>query len=486
MASIVLMLILDIISTRPDVFWAVCMLVFAASLTTGLLARATISHPLKTLLSALIHVSGEPSPTPPPNPNESQYSKNGFGEALKMIYSLASKTPENSSEVIDGTHITHSNSSGPVDLFAALDVIQHGLVIFDEHRNIIYANNRAPVTTNPDGSRSLKLLFNGSDNLDAWLDEAVDSAVRTEHAWLRIPDRVAGEEDQHIYDVLVSYEKGAKHETVVSLIDRTDQYHYDEDDLNFIAFAAHELRGPITVIRGYLDVLEQELSDQFKDDQEELFRRLVVSSNRLSGYINNILNTSRYDRRHLKVDLIEDTVANVYETIADDMSLRASSQHRLLSIQIPKDLPTIAADRASLSEVFGNLIDNAIKYSNEGGAINMFALAKGEYVEISVQDNGIGMPPNVVSNLFQKFYRSHRSRETVAGTGIGLYISKAIIESHGGTIGVRSTEGEGSIFTVSIPTYASVAEKLRSSKNSNEKLISHGSGWIKNHSLYRG
>ena len=95
------------------------------------------------------------------------------------------------------------------------------------------------------------------------------------------------------------------------------------------------------------------------------------------------------------------------------------------------------------------------------------------------------MPENVVSNLFQKFYRSHRSRETVAGTGIGLYISKAIVESHGGNISVVSEEGTGSTFTVSLPTYDSIAEKLNTS-DENEGVIKEGGGWIKNHGMYRG
>jgi signal transduction histidine kinase len=97
------------------------------------------------------------------------------------------------------------------------------------------------------------------------------------------------------------------------------------------------------------------------------------------------------------------------------------------------------------------------------------------------------MPGNVVSNLFHKFYRSHRSRETVSGTGIGLYISKAIVESHGGKIGVRSAEGEGSTFTFSLPIYSTVAGKLQAGNNSNESLIDRGDGsWIKNHAMFRG
>jgi len=187
------------------------------------------------------------------------------------------------------------------------------------------------------------------------------------------------------------------------MIDRTQIYAEDEENLDFISFAAHELRGPITVIKGYVDILQDELADVLQGDQVELFRRLAVSSSRLSGYIDNILNTSRYDRRHLKMNLVEDTVKNVYAMIEDDMQLRASSQGRVLSIQFPEDLPTIAADRASLSEVLGNLIDNAIKYSYEGGVINVTAKVNGDFVEVAVQDNGIGMPESVVSNLFQNF-----------------------------------------------------------------------------------
>lgn len=352
--------------------------------------------------------------------------------------------------------------------------------------SIIYANKAAPVHVTTDGATQLSLLFNGSDTLEAWLAECESSAVHAEKTWTRIPNKLPEEEDRRFFDVLATYDKGAENEVVLTLVDRTNEYSVSERDLDFIAFAAHELRGPITVIRGYLDVLQDELAETIDSEHKELFRRLTVSANRLSSYINNILNTARYDRRHLKMRLTETNVVELYDIIRDDMHLRASSQGRLLSEDIAADLPTIAADPASLSEVLGNLIDNAIKYSNEGGSIIVHARLNESFVDISVEDHGIGMPGNVVSNLFQKFYRSHRSRETVAGTGIGLYISKAIVESHGGTISVRSEEGKGSIFTVSIPTYQSVADKLKAGDNSNEGMIDQGSGWIKNHSMYRG
>lgn len=468
-------------------------LAFAATLTAqtilGVVASTLlykfIARPLKDMLAALIHVSGEPTATTPPNPNEERYAKSGFKDVLQTIYKMASVEPNHSAT--SSTPINEPiTSSAPDVIRAALNNTLSGFVVMNHDRVVTYANKAAPVNIDQKGISQLSLIFNGSDTLDAWLDQCDASAVHAEKVWSRIPNKLPEEEDRRLFDVIASYNKGTESETVLMLIDRTGYYATSEQELDFIAFAAHELRGPITVIRGYLDVLQDELSTVLEDDQKELFRRLTVSANRLSGYINNILNTSRYDRRHLKMHLVETSMAEVYDMIKDDMDLRASAQNRLLTVAVPTDLPKIAADPASLSEVIGNLIDNAIKYSNEGGAIAVTAGVKGDLVELSVGDHGIGMPGNVVSNLFQKFYRSHRSRETVAGTGIGLYISKAIVESHGGSIGVRSEEGKGSTFTIAIPTYQSVADKLKAGNNSNEGFIEQGSGWIKNHSMYRG
>lgn len=469
----------QIIVVDSIVFWVTCGLVTLVLLIVNVAIVVYATRPIKDLMAAIIHVSGEKGPSTPPNPNTKRNEKTGFKDALQTIYELSSgNTKTDNSLTTTKTSLTDVNS--------ALDMTTSGFVAFDSRRNIIYANKAAPVHTNTDGKTTLDLLFNGKNTLDAWLDDCSEHAVHAENIWTRVPDRLPNQENRRFFDVMASYQKGANPETVLTLIDRTSTYIVDEESLDFIAFAAHELRGPITVIRGYLDVLNDELDSVLQDDQHELFRRLIVSSNRLSGYINNILNTSRFDRRHLKVHLVEDSLANIYDMISDDMQLRAGSQNRLLAVHIPADLPTIAVDRASMSEVLGNLIDNAIKYSNEGGAVNVTAKLAGNFVEIAVEDHGIGMPESVVSQLFQKFYRSHRSRETVAGTGIGLYISKAIVESHGGNISVRSEDGRGSTFTVSIPTYASVADKLKSSDNSNEGLISAGNGWIKNHSMYRG
>lgn len=438
------------------------------------------SRPTKDLMAAITNIAGEQSAQTPPNPNDAKYEKSGFRDALQTIYELSSNNGKDKTS--STTRAEDSQSSCVND---ALDMTTCGLIALNQARQVVYSNKSAPIHINNDGQKTIDLIFNGSDTLEAWLDECSEHSVHEEKIWTRVPDRLPNEEGRRFFDVYASYQKSSPIETVLTLVDRTGAYIVDEENLDFISFAAHELRGPITVIRGYLDVLEDELSGVLVDDQAELFHRLVVSSNRLSGYIDNILNTSRYDRRHLKMNLVEEKVPEIYDMISDDMKLRAGAQNRLLSVDLPDNLPTVAADRASMGEAFGNLIDNAIKYSNEGGSVNVTAKVNGDFVDVSVIDNGIGMPENVVSQLFQKFYRSHRSRETVAGTGIGLYITKAIVESNGGKISVRSEDGKGSTFTVSLPIYSTVADKLKAGDNSNEGLISEGNGWIKNHSMYR-
>lgn len=436
--------------------------------------------PLRDISVAITNAAGEKPTEPLANPNTQQYQKNGFKPVLQFVYNLAAKqdrkdTPETAAIPTELQHLA-----------VAFEQTKAGIVILNADGDVQYANKHAPVSTGADEHPHLDLLFETETTFSDWLANCRDQAVHADTTWLRVPDRIVGDEDRRIFNVTASYEKGSAAEVVLVLFDSTDRYQPEDEELDFIAFAAHELRGPITVIRGYLDVLDMELSDTLSAEQKELMKRLIVSANRLTGYINNILNTSKFDRRHLQVHLNEDSIASIYAMIADDMMMRASSQSRLLTVTIPDGLPTIAADRSSLSEVISNLIDNAIKYSNEGGAIEMTARQQGDFVEVLVTDHGIGMPSNIIGNLFHKFYRSHRSRETVAGTGIGLYICKAIVESHGGTIGVTSVEGQGSTFSFTVPTYASVADKLQANDHTNAGLITTHDGWIKNHGKLTG
>ncbi len=460
-------------------FWIMLSTILVAVIGINISVLGVVTEPLKQLTAALAKTNGEETNLIPPNPNTRRYASSGLKPLLQAIYSLGASTT--------GAKELSTDTQAPfaplVDIFNSASA---GIALLDEEGKVVLNSKQVPVSSTSGKSR-LDLLFYTDTTIEDWLKECKKSAVHAEKSWQHIASKPSGEEGRQIFDIVASYNKGSKTPVVVLLIDKTAEYLPEDDDLNFIAFAAHELRGPITVVRGYLDVLNDELEEVTSDEQKELFDRLIVSASQLSGYVNNILNSARYDRRHLRVRLIETTINDIYKNIADDMQLRAATQRRLLHVDFPNDLPTIAADPTSIGEVLSNLIDNAIKYSSYGGTIEVSAEVQDSHLEVSVKDHGIGIPANVMGNLFHKFYRSHRSRETVAGTGIGLYISKAIIESHDGTIEVKSIEGEGSRFTFTLPLYASVADKLKEVGGDNKTMINNRTGsWIRNHGSFRG
>lgn len=466
-----------IIKLPLEMFFAVSFAAAALQNIVTITLVHLIGRPFRDLVQAIVLIAGEPTAATPPNPNVHTYDRDGFKEILQTVYELAARAVDTEEEKSSPSNDIMTNG---------LENTSTGFVILDKDRKVTFHNAHTPIGKNLKNEDVLQLIFPEDDSLEKWLDRSQKNKLSSERTWTRIADKLPGEKDRHLYDVMASYHKNSQAETVLTLFDRTGKYMPEEDDLDFISFAAHELRGPITVIRGYLNVLDEELGPLLERDQAELMQRLIVASNRLTSYVNNILNASRYDRRHLRLRLSEDTVRHIYDGIADDMQLRASAQNRLLVADIPDTLPTVAADTAAIGEVLSNLIDNAIKYSNEGGLVHVTAHVIPGFVEISVIDRGIGMPSNVLPNLFHKFYRSHRSRETVAGTGIGLYICKAIVSSHGGSVNVRSVENEGSTFSFTLPIYDTVATKLNADKGSNKSLIEHGSGWIRNHAMFRG
>jgi len=432
------------------------------------------ARPLKVLWQAIRRVSNDPGQSPTILPQD---EKNGLKALVQTVYDLSVAEPVAAPANADAT-------KGAI-YQTLVDDMPVGIIALNDKADVIYTNTNAP--THPDSNQKaiIELTFEKTDSLDTWL-ASCQNKLRDTHIWRRVANKIPGEEDRRIFDVIGYYRKRGEQgvETILVTIDKTTEYAPQEEDMDFIALAAHELRGPITVIRGYLELLGQDLQS-ITPDQQQLIDRLQVSSERLSGYINNILNVSRYDRNHLKLHLQEERVYDIIASLIPDLALRAKTQNRKLTFHISDTLPTIAADRSSLSEVISNLIDNAIKYSRDSGEVVVSAGVKGNFIEMTVKDFGIGMPGSVVGNLFNKFYRSHRSRQTVSGTGLGLYICKAIVESHGGSIWVRSVEGEGTTFGFTVPIYSTVADKLAAGDNGNEKIIDTKEGWIKNHAMFR-
>ena len=230
-------------------FWIILFTIVITSISVNITLFNLLSAPLKDLTSALTHISGEPTIITPPNPNAPRFERDGFKPLLQLIYELASNDVPSQNQ--DDTNST--------ELTTALNNTAAGFVIFDADKKIVFANGKAPVHTNPEGNTVLDLIFEDEYDLASWLKECEETAVHAERTWQRVASKIIGEEGRKIYDITASYQKGSSAEVVVTLFDRTGLYLPEDEDLDFIAFAAHELRGPITVIRGYLDVLSDEL-----------------------------------------------------------------------------------------------------------------------------------------------------------------------------------------------------------------------------------
>lgn len=435
-----------------------------------------IIYPLDVIARTVSSIIGEKPTVYPPNPNRLRGPvQMELAKAVDFLYTKESMpiTPVNKQPDDAGQVALNLIHSLPV-----------GIIALDFEFNILAFNDNAPVyRTKKDCIIQLDFR-NSNQSLEQWFNKVRDQSISASQTWTRVQNVPSGSlETRHIYDVVASYHQHAVDgiNLIVVTIDRTADYVDSEDNADFVALAAHELRAPLTVIRGYLDMLDEEIYDTVTDDQRALLDRLNVSAKRLVSYVNNVLNANRYDRSHLQLKLTETAIPDIIADVRKDLDLRATTVNRHIKWQIPDDLPTVAADKSSIGEVVTNLVDNAIKYSRDNGTIEVTAKRSGDFVAVSVVDHGIGITRSAADHLFTKFYRSHRSRASVGGTGIGLYISRGIVESHGGTIGVNSTEGEGSTFTFTLPIYSTVKDKLANDDNSNSALISKKTGYIDNH-----
>lgn len=460
----------------------VALLTAAISLLLTPLILSIANRPARILSQAIAHVSKDPVVTPPPKLKKGD-TRSGLSDLVQTIYELSVASVSKISDRIQ------NQGSQQSEFFKNLaNLIPSGIIALDANGRVVFANQAAPTSPTPQGQMGINLIFEQNNTLGDWLRQARVNKVRDTKLWLRIGDKLPSQADRRIFDVIGSYQKNDASgiETILVTFDRTSVYANDQEDMDFIALAAHELRGPITVIRGYLDVIAEEVGPKLDGEQIQLLERLQVASERLAGYVSNILNVSRYDRHQFAVHPQEDSLVNIIKSIGPDLALRAKTQNRSIALSIPNNLPTVAVDPSGIGEVITNLVDNAIKYSHDGGQVVITATHKENWIEITVQDQGIGIPANIVGHLFSRFYRSYRSKQQVGGTGLGLYICKTIIEAHGGTIWVRSVEGRGSTFGFTIPTYASVADKLKNGNNNSQGIVRRAEGWIKNHAMYRG
>jgi len=221
---------------------------------------------------------------------------------------------------------------------------------------------------------------------------------------------------------------------------------------DFVANVSHELRTPVTIIKGYAETLQDGI---LRDDPTRALRFVEIistHSERLTSLINDILTLSSLETKEAFLEL---NTMDVSGTIAKACMLlqerAVQKKITILNETLSGVLPRVMADQGRLEQVVINLLDNAIKYTPDGGSVRLFTEDIGEYVRVSLADTGIGIPFKDLPRIFERFYRvdEARTREQ-GGTGLGLAIVKHIVQLHGGTVSVTSESGSGSVFSFTI------------------------------------
>lgn len=219
----------------------------------------------------------------------------------------------------------------------------------------------------------------------------------------------------------------------------------------FVANVSHELRTPLTGIRTYTETLADN-PDLSPEQTQEFLQVILRESDRMSKIVLDLLELSRFDSGNSRLLIerfsLEQSVREVYRVIA----LEAQHHRQNINLELEWKLPMIMGDKMRIEQVLMNIVSNAVKYTPDGGDIDISGGRTGEYVWVRVQDTGIGIPESDLPRVFDRFYRvdKARSRER-GGTGLGLSIAHDIVSLHGGEITVESAQGEGTTMTVFLP-----------------------------------
>jgi PAS domain S-box-containing protein len=210
----------------------------------------------------------------------------------------------------------------------------------------------------------------------------------------------------------------------------------------FLAMASHELRNPVAAIRGHAQLMQRR--GTYSDRSVNV---IVSQSDQLRKLIDDLLLASQIEADRLDLHRVETDVSAEARLAVEGVQ----ASRPALRVTAPAEPVVVLADQLRLRQVFANLLTNAIKYSPEGSEVVMGVIRRGEHVQVAVTDHGVGIPHDALPHLFDRFFRAEGAAHQAQGLGLGLYISRRIVEAHGGAISVESKRGRGSTFTITLP-----------------------------------
>jgi len=240
---------------------------------------------------------------------------------------------------------------------------------------------------------------------------------------------------------------------VISFQDITAMKVLDRLKTEFVAKVSHELRSPLSTIHEQLAMVMKAMTEEEDATDQHLISRAKEKTKGLISTIGDLLDLSRIETGNVCGEPREFRIEELLGSVVDFLEAQAKAKNQSLSLQVPEDpLPTFTSDPLALESIVGNLITNAVNYTQEGGAISVEVDRVGDNIRIAVQDNGFGIEAKYLGKIFDRFYRvKNEKTRFLTGTGLGLPIVKGLVDSLGGSISVESEPGRGSTFTVLIP-----------------------------------
>ena len=232
--------------------------------------------------------------------------------------------------------------------------------------------------------------------------------------------------------------------------DMSERARLERAKSEFVATASHELRSPLTSIKGFVELLERS-SEDMSERQREFIEIILKSTDRLVELVNDLLDVARIEADHVEINRRPIDVGEVVQEVVELISPRVQSKHQRLTSYVAPILPPALADPGRVRQIVANLLTNAHLYTPEGGNIHVGVEPDRAWVELVVEDSGVGMTEEELAHIFDRFYRAGNRSGSNPGTGLGLSIVKSLVDLHFGQITVESEPGRGTIFRVRLP-----------------------------------
>ncbi|AIQ15210.1 cell wall metabolism sensor histidine kinase WalK [Paenibacillus durus] len=337
-------------------------------------------------------------------------------------------------------------------LASILTNMSDGVVATDEAGRVILMNRRASLMLGADEPLPSGLALDGLLGLEGDQTLALSGGT-AQSTMLRL--KSSEEEEPNIVRVTftpIHRREGGIAGTIAVLQDVTEQENLEASRREFVANVSHELRTPLTTIKSYAEALD----DGAMEDPQLAGRFVGVirsETERMIRLVTDLLHLSRLDSREAQLRYQETDIAEMLEDVADRFSFQIRQKRISIRTVVRRDISTAWLDRDQIDQVLGNLVSNALKYTPEGGSIEMEAGRNSEgMLEISVRDSGIGIPKKDIERIFERFYRVDKARSrNMGGTGLGLSIAREIVKAHGGAISLQSELNKGSKVTFTLP-----------------------------------